>query len=912
MQLRNSTQCTQHITVSDKSVPVIDCSKINPITAEITDNSCRIALTITAPKAKDNCDKDITGTAVLPSTFGLGDTTITWKFVDAATNSTQCTQQITVSDKSAPVIDCSDIKPVTAEITDNACRIALNITAPKAKDNCDKDIMGTANLPSTFGLGDTTITWKFADGAGNEKTCIQNINVEDKSVPVIDCNTIKPITAEITDNSCRIALSLTAPKAKDNCDKDITGTAVFPSTFGLGDTTITWKFADGAGNATTCTQSVKVEDKSVPVIDCNTIQPITAKITDNACRIALSLTAPKAKDNCDKDIVGTANLPSTFGLGDTTITWKFADGAGNATTCTQSVKVEDKSVPVIDCKTIQPITAEITDNSCRIALNITAPKAKDNCDKDITGTAVLPSTFGLGDTTITWKFVDGATNSSQCTQQITVSDKSAPVVDCSKINPITAEITDNSCRIALNITAPKAKDNCDKDITGIAVLPSTFGLGDTTITWKFVDAATNSSQCTQQITVSDKSVPVIDCSKINPITAEITNNSCRIALNITAPKAKDNCDKDITGIAVLPSTFGLGDTTITWKFVDAATNSSQCTQQITVSDKSVPVIDCSKINPITAEITNNSCRIALNITAPKAKDNCDKDITGTAVLPSTFGLGDTTITWTFVDGAGNATTCTQSVKVEDKSVPVIDCNTIQPITAEITNNSCRIALTLTAPKAKDNCDKDITGTAVLPSTFGLGDTTITWQFVDAATNSTQCTQQITVSDKSVPVIDCSKINPITAKITDNACRIALSLTAPKAKDNCDKDITGTAVLPSSFGLGDTTITWTFVDGAGNATTCAQIIKVEDKSAPVIDCSDIKPVTAEITDNACRIALNITAPKAKDNCDKDIMGTAFCHPPLALATPPLHGNLPMMQQRTDQCIQNIKCQTNLCQ
>jgi hypothetical protein len=69
-------------------------------------------------------------------------------------------------------------------------------------------------------------------------------------VPVIDCNTIKPITAEITDNSCRIALTITAPKAKDNCDKDITGTAVLPSTFGLGDTTITWKFVDAAGNST--------------------------------------------------------------------------------------------------------------------------------------------------------------------------------------------------------------------------------------------------------------------------------------------------------------------------------------------------------------------------------------------------------------------------------------------------------------------------------------------------------------------------------------------------------------------------------------------------------------------------------------------------------------------------------------
>jgi hypothetical protein len=69
--------------------------------------------------------------------------------------------------------------------------------------------------------------------------------------------------------------------------------------------------------------------------------------------------------------------------------------------------------------------------------------------------------------------------------------------------------------------------------------------------------------------------------------------------------------------------------------------------------------------------------------------------------------------------------------------------------------------------------------------------------------------------------------------------------------------------------------------------------VSDKSAPVIDCNTIQPITAEITDNACRIALTLTAPKAKDNCDKDIIrALPFCHLPLALAIPPLHGSLPM--------------------
>ena len=46
----------------------------------------------------------------------------------------------------------------------------------------------------------------------------------------------------------------------------------------------------------------------------------------------------------------------------------------------------------------------------------------------------------------------------------------------------------------------------------------------------------------------------------------------RIALTLTAPKAKDNCDKDITGIPpICHPLLALATPPITWKFVDAAT-----------------------------------------------------------------------------------------------------------------------------------------------------------------------------------------------------------------------------------------------------------------------------------------------------------------------------------------------------
>ena len=155
-----------------------------------------------------------------------------------------------VEDKSVPVIDCNKSSQLPPRLQNNACRIASEYYRTKSEGQLrNKDICRyRRSAVHLWSWRHTTITWKFVDGAGNEKRPMHsNQNVEDKSVPVIDCFLIQPITAEITDNSCRIALTLTAPKAKDNCDKGHHGTAVLPSTFGLGDTTITWKFTD-AGN----------------------------------------------------------------------------------------------------------------------------------------------------------------------------------------------------------------------------------------------------------------------------------------------------------------------------------------------------------------------------------------------------------------------------------------------------------------------------------------------------------------------------------------------------------------------------------------------------------------------------------------------------------------------------------------
>jgi hypothetical protein len=129
-------------------------------------------------------------------------------------------------------------------------------------------------------MGDTILTWHFTDVSGNTTTCPQTVTVKDKFAPVVDCDTLKNIVANLTTNDCRLSaqsVPLPVPQSIDNCDAKICGRFV-SSTYHLshGRYHLTWHFTDASGNTTTCPQTVTVKDKFAPVIDCDTLKNIVA------------------------------------------------------------------------------------------------------------------------------------------------------------------------------------------------------------------------------------------------------------------------------------------------------------------------------------------------------------------------------------------------------------------------------------------------------------------------------------------------------------------------------------------------------------------------------------------------------------------------------------------------------------
>lgn len=296
------------------------------------DVSGQCSVTVTAPKATDNCSSSlITGTTSDPLTYTQqGVYQITWTFTDASGNSSTQKQTVTVNDTIKPVPTLATLPTATG-----VCSVTLDV--PTATDNCAGLIQGTTAQKTFTGETDTTVTWTYNDGHGNTITQTQRVIVHDDVAPIISA----PSSFQVnTDPGLCSAVVTFDWSAGDNCSlKSSSINIASGSSFPKGSTTVTINAEDAAGNKSTKSFVVTVVDNQAP------IAPVLSPITGEC---SASAPAPKATDNCDQGhITGVPNGPTSFNVeGTYTIIWTFTDAAGNSSTASQTVTVTDKTALV--------------------------------------------------------------------------------------------------------------------------------------------------------------------------------------------------------------------------------------------------------------------------------------------------------------------------------------------------------------------------------------------------------------------------------------------------------------------------------------------------------------------------------------------------------------------------------------
>lgn len=550
----------------------------------------------------------------------------------------------------------------------------------------------TAGLPSgsLFPVGTTTNTFVATDESGNTSTCSFDVVVTDVQKPVIT-NIPANITVSNDAAVCGAKVNWTAPVATDNCPGVVlTSSHQSGDLFPIGNTTVTYTATDAYGNTISSAFTVTVNDTEKPVIN-GLPANITVSNDAGVCGANVNWAVVTASDNCaGATIVSSHASGQQFPIGTTTVTYTATDAAGNSSTASFTVTVNDTEKPVI-----HGLPANITVSNdagvCGANVSWTAATATDNC----AGVSIVSSyapghQFPVGTTTVTYTATDAAGNTASGSFIVTVNDTEKPVIAGM---PSNAAVSNDAgiCGAKVIWTAPSAADNCPGVVLTSTHQPGfVFPVGTTTVTYTATDAYGNTTSASFTVTVADTEKPTITA----PAAIQVSNDAgqCAAAVSLGNAVTGDNCGVQSV-VNNAPATFPVGTTTVIWTVTDIHGNVSTATQTVTVNDTEKPVIACAA-NQVFCANTGGNNNYAIPVLTQS--DNCGIASTTYTVSGATnrsgngtnasgvFAIGTSTVTYTVTDIHGNVSTCSFTVTINPLPVPSVQAASPNVFCSEFT------------------------------------------------------------------------------------------------------------------------------------------------------------------------------------------------------------------------------------
>ncbi|SHF20993.1 gliding motility-associated C-terminal domain-containing protein [Mariniphaga anaerophila] len=849
----NFDECPTTVTVVDETEPAYVCSPAISINTD--EGSCTAEVELVTPEINDNCDaanieirfrvfnpdnsvsRYFDAASSTSYTFTTGISQLEWNMTDQAGNLSKCLQEVVVSETELPQIMCPEGTAFIFESNATECgyTVADASLDATATDNCglvslQHDFYGTSNRGSlrgaTFPTGTTTVTWTATDINGNSSSCSTEITVNDVTSPeFVNCPEGNTLTVALFSGICEGGTTWSTPIATDNCgDVVVTQTAgpVSGSVLAVGNYPIEYTATDASGNEATCSFTLNVIDSEGPVIVCPT--DITENSDDGVCTWTApeqSLTPLLAASNCPFDVTyeitgatsatGIDDASGTeFNSGTSTVAYTITEPASGQTwNCNFNVTITDNERPQVTCPA--PILESNISGLCSAELELDLPEYTDNCDADATIRYLVygPDNsikgpfngtentfeFGIGISQVLWIVTDDSGNETTCTQEVTITESDAPVLQCTDQDEYIFNSTPGLCGYRIPDTSldVSATDNChllsvNHNFGGWGVQNSlegaVFPVGSTEVTWTAADASGNSVSCSFTVTVIDNETPeFINCPEGKTFTVGLFTGACEGGAIWSIPVAYDACS-DVTVTQIngpeQGSVLGAGTYTVEYEATDASGNSTTCGFNVIVTDTEEPVIVCQPDIEKTADAGTCTWKSPANSLSPLlANSNCPASVRWRITNPDgsystgfddasgyTFEPGTSTVHYSITENTSNQHwDCSFKVTVTDTEKPAINCPAA--ITVMAPPGQCEADIELEAPDFSDNCTEDLATvtfvvyapdnssseeisvtTATTTYRFMEGISRVEWRVTDAAGNPSVCWQSIWVnSDK---------------------------------------------------------------------------------------------------------------------------------------------------------------------
>ncbi|MDC3044402.1 gliding motility-associated C-terminal domain-containing protein [bacterium] len=803
----NMADAIQTIAVRDLTAPVISSTVDQPL-LECDDEWSPPTL-----DAFDNCSDVVwnmtTETVGDPST-GAYVLNVLHIASDACGNTASIAQTVGFVDTTSPTFTTVPSDLVLS------CEEEVPLNLAVAEDNCSSVTVEVIDdLELEVGPSEHLLTRTFiaTDAQGNTSSAVQLISIVDDSAPeftfvpadyTVECSDEMPMDDAAASDNCG---EVTIEVSSETTAGDATGNYTMVRTFTA---------TDDAGNSTSATQTITVEDTTTPDF---TFLPADYTVEGSD---EIPMDDATASDNCGEVTIEVSS-ETTAGdaAGNYTIvrTFTATDDAGNSTSATQTITVQDTTAPEF---TFVPADYTV---ECSDEMPMDDATASDNCG-EVTIEVSSETTAGdaAGNYTIvrTFTATDDAGNSTSATQTITVQDTTAPeftfvpadyTVECSDEMPMDdATASDNCGEVTIEVTS----ETTAGDATGSYTIERTFVA---------TDNAGNSSTGTQTITVLDTTPPVM-LSELSNVTFQ-----CGDDISPAVVESFDNCSDtvtvDIADITTLGDCEGSMTVERTYTLTDLSGNSSSVTVTLNVVDTLAPVWTSTPPDILL------SCDDDLPLDEAMAEDGCSAVLVvleQDTLLSDATGNYEVSQTWSAMDQCGNETFYSRIVTVIDTIGPTV----ILPADTIV---SCDTSIPALDPVVFDNCG-EVTWTVTEEWIPGECPGSGTWErlilAVDDAGNSADATQIVHVVDTVAPVIsnwpeDLVLTDP--ANVPDCESNALLWIdNCSEAVVDCDTD-TIEEFCPGSFLLERT---YTVTDACGNVASAQQSILVEDVEGPVFE------------------------------------------------------------------------------
>lgn len=671
---QDSCGCDFLVILRDTFPPDILCTDV---TRPAGPNTCEADIQILPSgdiltRQRDNCSSSLLKSYDPPLPYlnlTVGSYSRILTVTDQSGNSSSCSFQLHIEDRTAPRITNCPINPIFLPTEPDTCGANVNIPLLTYSDNCDPNpIFQISNGSGFYGVGLYPISATVSDSSGNSDSCLFYVQVYDNQAPdTLFCP--GDISVAIGPDTCERQVFWQEAVFWDNCAL-VTVISTYSSgdIFRAGSYLNTYTARDAAGNSMLCHFQIVVQDTTPPILRACPTDTLVLPTAPGLCYRSGGWAPPWIQDNC----ASTNTLVSDYDLTDPLFTgiiyqntYVATDPGGNQDSCTFWIQVVDREAPVIQgCPPSGTKIVQYADVSCNQIITLPRLTFADNCgvtdsvwvqcggsEDPYPGSPVISKYPFTACATLVW-IEDGAGNRDSCTIFIEVKDTLFPYFTATPPND-TLYLPEDGCE-AIGDDLAIAADNCGTPETSCLPQRPAYPIGTYTITCTAKDGAGNTTQKRYTIVVEDTFPPqVLNCP--DTLVYQNEQDRCGAVVHWDTLQIKDNCSplEDSVWNITSGSFFPVGETLVSFIGTDEAGNMGVCEFVVVVEDTVMPVITACEDQEVIASLS--ACR------APNpgisTVDNCS-DIKITYFPDdTTFGVGIHLIQVFVEDIGGNRDSC---------------------------------------------------------------------------------------------------------------------------------------------------------------------------------------------------------------------------------------------------------------